>query len=86
VLEIENPRDHQVFGDVRSVLRAAGIEVVSFEVKVDNQVLRGRLELTDSNGAALGQDRHLEVQDRVLQVVLARPQSNSKPPQAEAAG
>ena len=70
-LEIVNPHDHQVFGDVRSTLRAAGVEVVGFEVRVEREVLRGRLQLSDSSGTPLGQERHLDIQDRVLRVVLA---------------
>jgi hypothetical protein len=86
VLEIENPRDHQVFGEVRNTLRAAGVEVVSFEVRVEQDVLRGRLRLTDSGGAPLDQQRHLEIQDRVLNVALARTAPTSDPRPAKAAG
>jgi len=85
VLEIENPRDHTVFSEVRSTLHAAGIDVVSFEVRVEQDALRGRLKLTNSSGGPLDPESHLDIQARVLQVVLAQPRS-TRPPPIEAAG
>ena len=79
VLEIENPRERDVFGDVRRELHAAGVEVMSIEVRLDQQRLIGRLHLRGFDGAPIDQQRHLEIQDRVLQAVLSDPWDNNTP-------
>ena len=78
ILEIENPHEHEVFGDVRRELHEAGVEVVNMEMRVDQQRLIGRFHLRGCNGGPLDQERHLEIQDKVLQVVLAEPPPSSK--------
>jgi UTP:GlnB (protein PII) uridylyltransferase len=73
VLEIENPREQQVIGEVRHALHAAGVEVQSVEIRVDQERAVGRLRVTESDGSPLGPERHLQIQDKVLKVVLGWP-------------
>ena len=80
VLEIENPLHRQVFSEVRGALLGIGVEVVSIEVRVDQERLLGRLHLSECDGGPIDQARHLEIQDKVFQVVLSRPEKTDGAP------
>ena len=87
VLEIENPREQQVIGEVRHALHLAGVEVQSVEIRVDQERTVGRIRVTESDGSPLGPERHLQIQDQVLKVVLGWPlKSRGRDLGVEAAG
>jgi UTP:GlnB (protein PII) uridylyltransferase len=79
VLEIENPREQQVISEVRHALHRAGVEVQSVEIRVDRERAVGRIRVTESDGSPLGPERHLQIQDQVLKVVLGWPLKPREP-------
>jgi UTP:GlnB (protein PII) uridylyltransferase len=86
ILEIENPREHEVFADVRQVLHQVGVQVVNIEVRADEERMVGRLHLTELDGSPIASERHLDIQEQVLQVVLGQATLHStKPPPVESA-
>jgi UTP:GlnB (protein PII) uridylyltransferase len=80
VLEIENPVHRQVFSEVRGALLGIGVEVVNIEVRVDQQRMLGRFHLSECDGAPVDRERHLQIQDKILQVVLTQPEQTDGTP------
>jgi UTP:GlnB (protein PII) uridylyltransferase len=84
VLELEIPRTEPVVPEIHQALYDIDVHISKIEVSVRGDTVVERLHLAERDGSCLAAERHLQVQNEVMDIVQRRLVASVRPGLASA--